>query len=182
MLYVSVICGVSLVCFLFAAAIKKPVIKKKSKLSMWGYSLIYSDSRGSSHNKNVEYSKLLKSEKYDITGKPDYIYKKAGSNQLIPVELKSGDIKSGNMPHQGDLLQLGAYFLIIEEAYGVRPKKGRLVYKDYMFIVKNTSSIRNEVKTTINDMRRMLKDGNGKANSSFVTCRHCMCRGSVCEL
>ncbi|MDR2903172.1 MAG: hypothetical protein LBU77_01500 [Clostridiales bacterium] len=154
--------------------------KKKPKLGVFGYRLIYSDTRGWG-GKNAVRSKLLKSEKDDVSGKPDYIYKHMLLNRLIPIELKSGEIKNETMPHKGDLLQLGAYFLIIEEVYGVRPGKGHLIYKDYMFIVRNTKRLRKDVRTTLGDMRRMLKDGEGTANASFVNCRHCVCRGTVCK-
>ena len=37
---------------------------------------------------------------------------------LMPVEIKSGSIKSEPLPHMGDLMQLAAYFVILEEEYG----------------------------------------------------------------
>ena len=33
------------------------------------------------------------------------------------------------MPHTSDLLQLVAYFLIIEDLYGYKVKKGKLILK-----------------------------------------------------
>jgi CRISPR-associated exonuclease Cas4 len=98
------------------------------------------------------------------------------------VELKSGSISDDEiMPHQGDLIQLAAYFLIIEDVYGIRPKEGRLVYKNKMFIIKNTKKIRRLVEDTIDEMRQMLETGQAECEPSFVKCRYCLCRGTVCE-
>lgn len=178
----SVVLGVMLFLLAAAVAFPAPVKKRKPGLGMPGYRLIYSDTRSGRLGGNAVRSSLLKSEKDGLTGKPDYIYKHICFNQWIPVELKSGEIKNEAMPHKGDLLQLGAYFLIIEAVYGARPRKGRVVYKDAMFIVRNTARLRKEVRTALHAMRGMLKDGNGEENASFTRCRYCVCRGTVCEV
>lgn len=145
-----------------------------------GYTLIYADQKQGSKNEK-DFGKLLYSAEYELQGKPDYIFKKRFGKGIVPVELKSGSIGDDPLPHRGDLLQLGAYFLVLEDVYKIRPKFGRLVYQDYMFIVKNTRSIRKEVQRTTKEMREMLVYGVGKANPSFVTCRFCVCNGTVCE-
>jgi len=131
---------------------------------------IYADGRG---------NKLLHCEKHDLRGKPDYIYKSIITGRLVPMELKSGQVD--NAPNHGDLMQLAAYFLIIESHYGARPKKGFLRYKNAMFRVKNTRGLRKALLTVLADMRGMLETGEGQANPSFVNCRHCVARGTVCE-
>jgi len=156
---------------------------KKSRIGITGCSILYTDQKEEKANKkeNVVYGKILYSPKYNIQGKPDYVFKK-WSGQLIPMELKSGSISDNEMmPHAGDLMQLAAYFLIIEDVYGVRPKQGRLVYKNKMFIIRNTKHIRRQVEATIDDMRRMLESEQGVCEPSFVKCRYCMCRGTVCQ-
>jgi CRISPR-associated exonuclease Cas4 len=165
------------------AAWPVPVKKKSAGRAFFlpGYRLIYSDTRGKHAGAHVLASKLLRSEKDDISGKPDYIYKHRFLNQYIPVEVKSGAVKDSAQPHTGDLLQLGAYFLIIEEVFGVRPRQGRLLYKDAGFIIRNTGRLRKEVRATLYAMRRMLKDGKGTPNVSYVNCRHCVLRGTLCE-
>ena len=50
-----------------------------------------------------------------------------------------------------------------------------------MFKVRNTRRIRKEVIKTVNSMRNMMKTGKGEANASFVNCRYCLCRGTVCK-
>ncbi|NLI89661.1 MAG: CRISPR-associated protein Cas4 [Epulopiscium sp.] len=154
--------------------ITRPAITiKKPKHGILGANIIYSDEEG---------GKLLVSDKYDLQGKPDYIFQRILGGSYIPVELKSASIKEDqNYPHEGDLMQLAAYFLIVEDLYGKRPKQGRLIYKNKMFIIKNTRSIRKEVNKHLKDMRRMLDTGKGEVKPSFPKCRNCVCRGTVCE-
>jgi len=132
--------------------------------------LIYQDGKG---------SKLLHSEKYNLRGKPDFIFKSIVTGRLVPIELKSG--KAAEMPRHGDIMQLAAYFLIIEDTMERRPKKGYLRYKDAMFKIKNTARLRKAVTTIMNEMRQMLVTGEGAANPSFVNCRYCAANGTVCE-
>ena len=101
--------------------------------------------------------------------------------RIVPVELKSGCIGEAEEPHHGDFLQLAAYFLILEDVYGKRPAYGRLVYRDYMFEIKNTARVRREVLKTVQEMRQMLRDGIAEPKPSFAHCRPCVCNGTVCQ-
>ena len=158
----------------------KPIKKSKSKsLTPFGYILFYTDQNTKNKKPNVIYKKLLFSEKYNIQGKPDFVYKKF--NKCYVIELKSGSIKDDPMPHTGDLLQLVAYFLIIEDLYGYKVKKGKLIYNDYCFVVKNTRYLRKYLLNVLEDMRYMLKTGKGEATCSFSHCKYCMCRQTVCD-
>ena len=69
--------------------------KRKKRQGLFGYKLIYADQKGSKKEKN--FGKLLYSKKYDIQGKPDYIFQKRLGNAIVPVELKSGSIKGDNL-------------------------------------------------------------------------------------
>lgn len=153
---------------------------RKPKLSIFGYKTIYSDTKDKFSGKDVK-SNILDSEKYGLRGKPDYIFKSKFSKSLIPIELKSGSVKDEKRPYQGDLMQLVAYFLIIEDVYGIRPRQGRIIYKDAMFIVKNSYSLKRELLSTVASMRKMLVTGEGEARPSFIKCRYCICNGTVCE-
>ncbi|MDO4531947.1 MAG: CRISPR-associated protein Cas4 [Bacillota bacterium] len=159
----------------------RPSIQKlTARDDVRGYGLIYADQKqGKKHEE--DFGKLLYSAKYDLQGKPDYVFQSPVLKRIVPVELKSGDIDEEELPHHGDLLQLGAYFLILEDVYGQKPPFGRIVYRDYMFEIRNTAKIRNEVLDTMKEMREMLEYGVGKAKPSFATCRPCVCNGTVCE-
>ncbi len=161
--------------------LSSPSLKKtKVQLIPFGYQLIYTDQKETTKQAYVEYSKMLYSKKYDIKGKPDYIFKQRNGKMLIPVELKSGKIGTKEQPNQGDLLQLIAYFLIIEETYGVAPKTGRLIYKDCMFIIKNTKQIRKQLIDTLDEMRELLEVKYVVPEQSFAKCKYCICRDTVC--
>ena len=159
----------------------KPNIQKlTARDDVRGYALIYADQKqGKKHEE--DFGKLLYSAKYELQGKPDYIFQSPVLKKVVPVELKRGVIDEEEMPHHGDLLQFGAYFLILEDVYGQKPPFGRIVYQDYMFEIRNTAKIRNEVLSTMKEMREMLQYGVGKAKPSFATCRPCVCNGTVCE-
>lgn len=169
-IYIIIILTVTYIIF----KITRPVITiKKPKYGILGANIIYSDEEG---------GKLLVSDKYDLQGKPDYIFQTILVGSYIPVELKSASMKEDqDYPYEGDLMQLAAYFLIVEDLYGKRPKQGRLIYKNKMFVIKNTRSLRKEVNKYLKDMRRMLDTGKGEAKPSFPKCRNCVCRGTVCE-
>lgn len=155
--------------------------KTRPKHGLLGYSIVYTDQKTQNKKENVSYGAILYCAKYDLKGKPDYIFKKFLSKQLVPIEIKSGEIGDSDMPRKGDMLQLAAYFLIIQEVYGVKPKFGRLVYKDHMFIIKNTMSLRRETIRMLSRMRMMLRDGEEEAYPSYLKCRNCVCNGTVCE-
>ena len=167
---------------LLGGLIGRPALRKtKPRLAIPGYRVVYSDSREARRKHGVTHSGLLRSCQYDLTGKPDYIYQSALGRALIVVELKSGAIGKNPAPYPGDLMQLAAYFLLVEEHYGVRPRQGRLIYKDYMFMVRNTGRLRRDVKRTLKAMRQMLVTGHSPVSPSYVACRYCMCRGTVCR-
>ncbi len=154
--------------------------KRTAKDDMRGYTLLYADQK-QGKRKEANFGKLLYSAKYELQGKPDYIFCSRFRGKIVPVELKSGRIGEEEAPHHGDYLQLGAYFLILEDVYGKRPAFGRIVYQDYMFEIRNTAKIRNEVLQTMKEMREMLQYGVGKPQNSFAHCRPCICNGTVCQ-
>ena len=105
----------------------KPNIQKMTaRDDVRGYSLIYAaQKQGKRHEE--DFGKLLYSAKYELQGKPDYVFQSPILKKIVPVELKSGEIDEEELPHHGDLLQLGAYFLILEDVYGQQPPFGRIV-------------------------------------------------------
>ena len=166
--------------FVIKKIFEPPHIKRiDPDLALKGYKLFYTDQKVKERQDGVVYSKLLQSEKYDLQGKPDYIVRKG--KQYIPVELKSGTVGDANFPHDGDVMQLVAYFLIIEDLYNGRVRVGRIIYKDATFVVRNTRSIRRTLFKRLKRMRAMLKTGKGTACPSFQHCRFCIARDSVCE-
>jgi len=69
-------------------------------------------------------SPVLKSDKYNLAGRPDYILHEDGVR--IPVEVKTG--RRPRAPFFSHVLQTGAYCLLVEEMYGKSPPCGQLRY------------------------------------------------------
>ncbi len=168
----GLICIGSIVCFVKSrkARIK---VKHKSEVGQRGARLLYTDEKG---------GKLLYAPTYGLQGKPDYIFQSLLTGRYIPFEIKSGKCKE-DYPHEGDLMQLVAYFLIIEALYGKKPPFGKLVYANKTFKVPNTRRLRRELLTLCDEMRTMLADGSTPrvAEPSYVKCRNCVCQKTVCE-
>ena len=75
-----------------------------------------------------EDGKILESSRHSLRGRPDMVFQTLFARRLLPMELKSGNII--DTPHLGDIMQLAAYFIIIEEAMGKRPPYGFLRYNN----------------------------------------------------
>lgn len=89
----------------------------------------------------------LYSKRLRLVGRPDRIVRLGG--RLIPEEWKSAKRVS-----HGHRLQLGAYFLLIEEAYGERPPFGVVVLGDGSRVeVPNTEALRSEVLAIAKEIR-----------------------------
>lgn len=97
----------------------------------------------------------LFSERLKLTGRPDRIVRQGET--LIPEEWKSS-----RRANDGHRLQLGTYFLLIEEEYGVRPPHGFVVLGDGSRVkVENTERLRSEVLAMaerIREHRRKLRE------------------------
>ncbi len=93
----------------------------------------------------------LYSPTYRLAGKPDYVVKVG--RDLLPVEAKPG--RRAARPYQGDMLQLGAYLLLLEEETGRRPPCGYLSYAERTFEVPYTPALKDEVIRSLAGMRRL---------------------------
>jgi CRISPR-associated exonuclease Cas4 len=89
----------------------------------------------------------LFSPRLRLVGRPDRIVRRGRTD--VPEEWKS----SRRVSH-GHRLQLGAYFLLIEERYNVRPPYGVIVLGDGSRVeVPNTASLRAEVLAIAAEIR-----------------------------
>ncbi len=94
--------------------------------------------------------KALFSQKYMLTGKPDYIIETEGMR--IPIEVKPG--RTASEPRPWDVLQLAAYGLLLEETGGAAPPYGLLKYRDRVFQIDLTEGLRAELLGVMADLRR----------------------------
>ncbi len=152
----------------------RPTIKMKERreIGVKRANPIYKDEKG---------TKLLRAEDLGLQGKPDFIFETWLGKRYIPLEIKSGRLTEDE-PHLGDMYQLVAYFLIIEEVYGKRPPYGKLVYANKTFTIRNTARLRRELHQTMKQMRWMLEERyTPVATPDFIKCKHCICKDTVCE-
>ncbi len=117
--------------------------------------------------KKVKYSdhakkpvKVFFSEKYQLTGKPDYILKT--KDGLIPLEIKSS--LKPSKPYYSHVMQLISYCLLMEEE-GNKPEYGLLQYKNGNFFVSYNEKRKEELLNILKNMRE-VKECPAKVKSS----------------
>ena len=110
--------------------------------------VIYTDAGAWFSNHDVLVARELK-----LAGKPDYLVE-TDDGMVVPVELKSKN--APKEPHEGHILQLAAYCLLVEENYGIRPDYGIIQYKDKAFAVNYTEDIEEDLLELLADMQADL--------------------------
>lgn len=95
----------------------------------------------------------LYSPRYRLAGKPDYLVR--SPRGLIPVEVKPG--RTAAAPCASDVLQLGAYLLLVEEETGRRPPHGLLHYAGRTFEIPYTPALRQAVIQAIREMQALRR-------------------------
>jgi len=112
----------------------------------------------------------LYSARYGLAGKPDYLVRTKGA--LVPVEVKPG--RRAARPYPSDVLQLGAYLLLVEEETGRRPPYGLLCYAEAKFEIPYTSGLRQSVIATLQEMQRLRHARRvAPQHHEPQRCRHC---------
>lgn len=112
----------------------------------------------------------LFSERYQLTGKPDYLVEESG--HVIPVEVKSSSRPS--TPYLSHRLQLAAYCLLVEDKYGQPPPYGLIKYSNGVFTIDYTPRLRRQLLNTLAEMRSLLEaDDVSPSHANPNRCRHC---------
>ena len=104
--------------------------------------------------------RLLVSEKYKLTGRPDYIL--MVGNEPIPVELKTGRQPKG--PFFSHILQVGAYCLLLGDERGRRVSRGILKYGDVEHEIEFDDELESLLLAKLDEMRSMMKTGDVHRN------------------
>ena len=121
---------------------------------------------------------LFTSEKYGLSGRPDYVIDKDG--EKIPVDIKTGRTPRG--PLFSHILQIGTYCILIEEKYGKAPPYGILKYGETLHEIDYNTELKGLVLEKVGRMRESLKTGNVHRNHSRVgKCKTCSQRESCPE-
>ncbi|MBN1642479.1 MAG: Dna2/Cas4 domain-containing protein [Anaerolineae bacterium] len=112
----------------------------------------------------------------NLSGKPDYLVQRW--NHVIPVEVKSGDAPAE--PYRSHVMQLAAYCLLVEAAYGRRPPYGLIHYdgehpaSTRTFAVRYTRELEDALLDTIEWMRQDLREGHAdRSHDDPARCRAC---------
>ena len=115
--------------------------------------------------------KPLFSQRYRLTGKPDYIIEDE-TGAMIPIEIKPN--RTGSQPRQSDTMQLMAYGVLIEEKFDGRPEYGLLKYRDMVFRIEFTDELRHEFFEILADMRHARGMSNvPRSHDDPIICRYC---------
>ncbi len=114
-----------------------------------------------------------------LVGRPDYLVEQA-DGAIIPVEVKSSPAPT--TPHEGHVLQLAAYCLLVHSAYGRRPPHGILQYRDAAYAIEFTPELEEDLLDLLSDMRQdLFADGVDRDHNDWHRCRRCGLRGSCIQ-
>ncbi|MCE5297240.1 MAG: CRISPR-associated protein Cas4, partial [Euryarchaeota archaeon] len=119
---------------------------------------------------------LLRSERYGLTGRPDYILQE--NDGIVPVEMKSGRRPKG--PLFSHIVQLAAYCLILDEDPKNDVSRGILKYGDHEIEIDFDEGLKNIVIDKLDEMRSALEVGEVHRNHNRPgKCQSCS-RREVC--
>jgi CRISPR-associated exonuclease Cas4 len=90
-----------------------------------------------------------------MAGKPDYLMKDRNGD-LIPVEVKSSNAPRAGRPYESHLMQLAAYFLLLEDVLQRPVPYGLIRYRNRTLRVANTDDLRARLMDVIAQMRRLM--------------------------
>ncbi len=125
---------------------------------------------------DVDSDKVFRSEKYGLSGSPDYVIKV--NEDMIPVEEKTGRTPKG--PLFSHILQVAAYCLLIEDSTGRAPPYGILKYPEHEHEVEYNQDLKNLLLKSMDEMRGIRRTGIAHRNHSRPgKCKSCS-RREVC--
>lgn len=97
-----------------------------------------------------ENTPVMFSDKYDISGRPDFVVLVKGD--YIPIEYKSGRIPRG--PLFSHIIQLTAYCILVEEKYGKTPPYGIIKYGKKDFQIEYTDDLKELVLKKVAEIKQ----------------------------
>jgi CRISPR-associated exonuclease Cas4 len=108
-----------------------------------------------------------------MAGKPDYVMKDRNGD-LIPVEVKSSNAPRAGRPYESHLMQLAAYFLLLEDVLQRPVPYGLIRYRNRTLRVANTDELRARLMDVIAQMRRLLsRDVARRSHNRAQRCSRC---------
>lgn len=108
-----------------------------------------------------------------MAGKPDYLIKDRNGD-LIPVEVKSSNAPRAGRPYESHLMQLAAYFLLLEDVLQRPVPYGLIRYRNRTLRVANTDELRARLMDAIAQMRRLMtRDVARRSHNRAQRCSRC---------
>jgi CRISPR-associated exonuclease Cas4 len=157
----------SLVILALAVLLRRHARLSSASLGLPG-ELLYRDDDGN--------DELLVSDTHGLVGKPDYIRKESG--ELVPVERKSRKV-TGSGPYEGEVLQLAAYCLLVEERFGKTIKRGQLQYQNRSLEIPFDADLRARLLRSLNSIRAAEAASDiSRSHNNPAKCRSCGFRQS----
>lgn len=133
---------------------------------------------GEIHYVGTEGSPLYLSERYGLSGRPDFVLEIDG--QLIPGDLKTGRTPKG--PLFSHILQVAAYCLLIAESSGKRPPYGLLRYGTEEHEIEFDPELERMLMEKLEEMRGLMRSGEVHRNHNRPgKCAGCSRRDSCPE-
>lgn len=126
----------------------------------------------------IDIHEPLVSDTHELIGKPDYIVRT--TDGLVPVEVKSRTCGERG-PYEGEVAQLVAYCLLVEDVMGEPVPKGLLQYADREVPVPFTETRRAKLIALLEEMQSL--DGSAdipRSHEHAGRCKSCGFR-SGCE-
>lgn len=128
----------------------------------------------SGHGTWVPQRDSLYSADYGLVGRPDYLVTNRQGG-IVPVEVKSAGAPEN--PHDGHVMQLAAYCLLVDEVYSIRPEYGILQYQDRAFAVEYSDELEEDLLDVLVNMREDLFVGElNRSHEDWSRCSHCSMR------
>jgi len=158
--------GLGITFILLAAAAWLFASSKQEKTGLPSGKVIYTDMGAWAEQEDTLFSPGLQ-----LVGRPDYLVE-ANNGDLIPVEVKSGN--APRRPYESHILQLAAYCLLVEEAFGIRPSHGILQYRDNAFAIDYTDELEDDLLDLLADMREdMFEEEIDRSHNDQRRCARC---------
>ena len=135
--------------------------------------VVYSDTGGW-----AKPEKPLFSQRWQLTGKPDYLVRHRSG--YVPVEVKATAAPAAG-PHAAHIYQLAAYCALVAETYQRRPAYGLIRYADKTLAVDYTPALEAALRQVLEHIRADAEaDDVARSHSSAARCRSCGFR-EICD-
>jgi CRISPR-associated exonuclease Cas4 len=123
----------------------------------------------------------LVSHQHSLTGKPDYIRREG--EEWIPVEQKSRVVSAAG-PYEGELPQIAANCLLVEERFGKPVRRGQLLYQNRSVEIPFDDELRVRLLDALAELKSAdVMSDVPRSHNSPARCRGCgfrqPCRDSM---